>query len=163
MKANGWMKRLPASALILILVSGCAVYAQDSKTSKSTPQTKNATVDDGLLKALEIALAKLASAEQVNSLQREQIDALQAKITALEGLVEVHKEIAATYKKAAEERATANSLDERRIALYESSLLDFRENTKRLIAERDSARRSRNTWAAVGFVLGAAATAYLKK
>jgi hypothetical protein len=119
--------------------------------------------NDELLKSLEKALAELESARKINSLQREQIGALEAKIDALQGLVELHKEIAATYKKAAEERAVANTLDDKRVALFEESLAEFKKEVDRLRSERDQARRSRNTWGVVGLVLGIGLGVYLQK
>lgn len=102
------------------------------------------------MKSLEVALAELESARKVNSLQREQLDALAGKIRALEDLVKIERERAEAYRTAAAERATANQLDERRVTLFEQSLAEFKAEVARLRDERDAARRSRNRWAVVG-------------
>jgi hypothetical protein len=121
------------------------------------------SVPSDLLKSLEIALARLEAAERVKSLQAEEIAALRGKITALEGLVAVERERGDAYKRASEERAVANTLDDRRVALYEQSLLSFREETTRLRSERDSARRANKVWGAVGLILGIGAALWGSK
>jgi DNA replication protein DnaC len=148
------MKSLSLLILMSILASASIVYAQDSRNLKSTPQTKNASVNDDLLKSLEKALAELESARKVNSLQREEIDALQAKIDALASLVEIEKQRAEEWKKASQERATANQLDSQRIALFEKSLEEFKAELLKVRAERDKARKQRSIFAVGGVIVG---------
>jgi hypothetical protein len=137
-------------------------YASGQSASIYTQNPKPAPASD-LLKSLEIALVRLEAAERVKGLQAEEINALRGKIEALEGLVKIERERGDAYKRASEERATANALDDKRVALYEQSLLSFREETMRLRSERDSARRANKVWGAVGLILGIGAALWGSK
>jgi hypothetical protein len=149
--------------LTLILASVQGAYATGSRGLICILPQSRATVSDELLKSLEKALAELESARKVNSLQRDQLDALEAKISALNDLLRLERERAEAYRVAAAERASANVLDDKRVALYEQSLLSFREETTRLRSERDSARRANKVWGAVGLILGIGAALWGSK
>jgi hypothetical protein len=105
---------------------------------------------------IEKALAELEHLRTVRKLNAEQIDALNQKVKALEDLVAIERQRAEAYKSANAERATANTLDSERIAIYEKIVEDFKSERTRLMKERDSARRANKIWGAVGLFLGAA-------
>lgn len=162
MKRRNWTKRFLILALTWNLVSVSVAFAQDSKPKTSTQKTSNATVNDELLKSLEIALARLESAERVKGLQADELDALRAKITTLEALVAIERQRAEAWRTAAQERATANTLDEKRVALFQESIDLFKTEVIKLRQERDSAKRSRNTWTIIGAAIGIAIGSWLK-
>ena len=154
-KRNYRTKLLPwMMALVIALASSGSASASSrwATCQKPTPATANSE----LLKALEKAVLEAEGLRKVNSLQRYQLDALEAKIRALEGLVAIERQRAEAYRAAAAERATANALDDKRVALFEESLKQFQSELSRVRDERDRAR-GRNKWYAVGgFVIGAA-------
>lgn len=163
MKRKGYRKNLLAWMMALMLVLGCSGYANGQSHWGFIQNQKPAPANNDLLKSLELALAELESLRKVKSLQVEQIDALQGKVRALEELVEVHKQIAAEWKKAASERATANALDAKQIALFEETVRDAKAEITRIRGERDSARRGQKVWGAVGLLFGIALGVYAAK
>jgi hypothetical protein len=91
---------------------------------------------------------------KVKELSAEQISALEAKIAALEDLVRIERQRAEAYKAANAERATANALDDKRIALFEKMIEDFKAELVRVRGERDRARGRNKIIAAVCLLLG---------
>jgi len=144
--------------VFLLFFSICPLtFAQSTAQKKPVIQ-----VDDELAKALEKSLAELESLRRIKSLQAEQIEALQGKIGALEDLVKIERERADAYKRASEERKTANELDEKRVELFRQSLDEFKAEVERLRRERDSLRKNRNMWTVAGAVFGIAVGVFLK-
>lgn len=84
----------------------------------------------------------------------EEVAGLREALNAQKGLIDAHKAIADTWKRATEEGKLAQEADAKRIASYERSKLDFEANTTRLMNERDSARRDRLIWSIVGVGVG---------
>lgn len=154
MKRERCRKRIATLTLILILVSASNGFAQGSSRSATSQKAQTAPASDELLKAAEKAIAEAESLRKVKSLQADQIDALQGKIKALEDLVAIEKARAEAYKTAAAERATANTLDSQRIAIFEQSLKDFRAEVDRLRLERDRARRGGKIIGGIALVVG---------
>lgn len=158
MKNRKWLMKSLTLILIFLSVNASSGYAQGSKTSSTSQKTSPAqSANDELLKAAEKAIAEAEALRRIKSLQAEEIDALQAKIAALSELVEIERQRAEEWKKASQERATANALDEKRIALFEETVRDAKAEITRIRAERDSARRQQKVWGVVGLVLGALA------
>jgi hypothetical protein len=130
-----------------------------------TPPQKPAsaqTSDEEFLKVCQKALVEVEALRKIRKLSDEERQALNDKIAALESLVAVHKDIAAQYKAAAAERATANSIDSERAKVYEAMLADYKNERTRLIGERDRARRNGRLFGFVGVILGAGAVLLLR-
>jgi hypothetical protein len=84
----------------------------------------------------------------------EIIKAKDEQIAALNALDSIQRMRIQALLDAVKERSAANLLDDKRIALYEQSITDFKEQTERLIRERDGARRNQKLWGLAGLVLG---------
>jgi TolA-binding protein len=151
---NKRWKRL-AKTLILVLALNGFANAQSNSASTQKPKVAPApTLSDDLAKSLEIALIELQHLRKVKELSAEQISALEAKIAALEDLVRIERQRAEAYKAANAERATANALDDKRIALFEKMIEDFKAELVRVRGERDRARGRNKIIAAVCLLLG---------
>jgi hypothetical protein len=146
-------------------VQGSFTFAKQREGSGIIQPQKPAsaqTSDDEFLKICQKALVEVEALRKIRKLSDEERQALNDKIAALESLVAVHKDIAAQYKAAAAERATANSIDSERVRLLEKMLEEFRVERARLIKERDSARRAGRLFGIVGVILGAGAVLLLR-
>lgn len=124
-------------------------YAQDSASKKKT-----ATVTEEFLKKAEEAIAERDHLRTVVKIKDEQLATKDEAIRTLQAITEIERLRADRWMQASQERATANTLDERTIKSFESSILDYRQNLDRVTRERDSARRSRWVWSAVAFGVG---------
>jgi uncharacterized membrane protein YgaE (UPF0421/DUF939 family) len=147
-------------ALILTLLFGSNV----SRNAYAVCQRNKpaVSVDDDTLKQIEALLAEVESLRKVKNLNRDQIAALEAKIAALEDLCRVYKEQRDAYKNADTERATANALDDKRIALYVAMVADYKVEISRLRAERDKARGNNKFYLLGGVILGALAAVFAR-
>lgn len=112
---------------------------------------------------IEKALAELEALRNIRKLDKEQIEALNQKIVALEDLVKIERQRAEAYRQADSERASANTLDAQRIALYEKIVADYKTERERLMKERDRARRNGQLLGLGGFVLGVLAAVFVKR
>jgi hypothetical protein len=135
-----------ALALILLLpaTSTASAFA-GSATSQS----------DAEAVAIAKALAELEGRRAEVAALKEVVKAKDTHIAALERLIEQQTKIIAEWRTAAEARAVANDVDARLEASYQESVKRYEAELARVREERDSARRSRFTWAAVALVVGA--------
>ncbi len=101
------------------------------------------------------ALAELEQRRVQVVAMQETLAAKDRHVAALEALIAEQARLIALWKTAAAERATANDADEKIQALYEESVKRYEAELARVREQRDDARRSRFTWAAIALVFGA--------
>lgn len=143
-----WKRRSSALALtLLLLTSGARAYGSDFGPW--------ATSQDDDARAIEQALAELAARRKEVEALRASVGARDDRIAVLERIVADQDKLVQLWKTAAEARAVANDVDARLEASYQESVKRYQEEIARVREERDSARRSRFTWAAVALVVGA--------
>jgi hypothetical protein len=112
---------------------------------------------------IEKALAELEILRSIRKLDKEQMQALNEKIRALEELVAIERQKAEAYRQGGLERKNANETDANRIKILEELVQDFKEERARLMSERDRARLMGRLYAVGGFLLGIIATLAVKK
>jgi hypothetical protein len=160
MRIRSLKKTCGMLAGILIIVSGLgeSVSAQSvsiqAVNSLQNARTAQNRASDELLKQYELALIEIERLRAQVAGKDQIIEAKDNQIAALNALESIQKMRIQALLDAVKERQTVTMLDDKRIALYEASITDFKENTSRLIRERDSARRGQKVWAAVSFILG---------
>jgi hypothetical protein len=108
-------------------------------------------------------LAELEILRSIRKLDKEQMQALNEKIRALEELVAIERQKAEAYRQGGLERKNANETDANRIKILEELVQDFKEERARLMSERDRARLMGRLYAVGGFLLGIIATLAVKK
>lgn len=116
---------------------------------------KQILVDEEFLKAAQLAVAERDRYKAESDAKTEIINAKDAQINALKGLLDVQKAISANWQEAATARKSALAIDDRII-------LTFEKRVAELQAERDSARRNNKVWGAVGLVFGAGLALFAK-
>lgn len=117
---------------------------------------KPVTVDAEFLKAAQIAIAERDKFKAVSEAQAEALTAKDQQIAALRALLQIQESISTSWKNAATERKDAIQTDDKLIKFYDQRIIQLQD-------ERDSARRSRSTWAVGGLVLGAALALFATK
>jgi glutathione S-transferase len=106
--------------------------------------------------AIAKALAELEGRRKEVVALKDALGAEQRRSEALEAAFAACERAAALWKQAAAERRDANVLDSALQKSYEESVTRYKEELERVRKERDSARRSRWTFATVALVLGVA-------
>lgn len=148
---------------LFVTVSSASVRGQSGST-RIVPQQKNApTVSDQLLKDYELALIEVEKLRNQVAGKDEIIRLKDEEIAARKAIDDINRQRIQALLDAVKERTTANALDDRRVALFEQSLTEFKAELLRVRNERDSARRRNKFFAVGGFILGALAIGYLKK
>lgn len=123
-------------AILLILMSAANGYAHGWQNS--TPaQSARVKVSD---EQLERMLMEIEHLRTVQKLSDDEKAALREQLQGYQDLLGIERERIAALKTAVAERTTANTLDEKRVALFEASLKDFQKQVDRLTKERDRAR-----------------------
>lgn len=131
-------------------MSGTTAFAQSSNSPPSTASNqKRVTVDEDFLKAAEKAIADRDRLQAVSEAQAEALTAKDAQIAALRSLLDVQRQISEDWKAAAMQRKDALATTDKLIATYDARVLQLEKDL-------GAARRSRNRWAVVGVVVGAA-------
>lgn len=126
---------------------------------QSSATNQRAAISD---EQLEKILIEVAHLRKTKALNEEEKQALKEQIKGYQDLLVIERERIASLKAALDERKTVNSLDEKRVALFEESLKDFQKQVERLTKERDRARgllkyvagAALAVGAALGFMLG---------
>ena len=114
------------------------------------------SVDEEFLKAAEKAILERDKYRAQSEAKDQIIASKDEQLAALRALLEIQKTISKDWQEAATARKDALKIDDKMFVLYEKRVLDLQ-------AERDSARRSRNTWTIGGFVVGAALALFAQK
>ena len=96
-----------------------------------------ATVDDA---TIEKMLVEVEHLRKVKKLDDQEKTALKDQLQGYVDLLAIERQRIASLKTALDERATVNTLDEKRVTLFEESLKDFQKQVERLTRERDRAR-----------------------
>lgn len=143
-------KRWSASALMLLLLNAVGASAQSSTSRPNNAAVQDrVTVTEAFLKEAEKAIADLERLRAVSAAQAEALTAKDAQIAALRSLLDVQRQISEDWKAAAMQRKDALATTDKLIATYDARILQLEKDL-------GAARRSRNRWAVVGVVVGAA-------
>lgn len=134
------MKRILSTLLICLILTPCAVLAQQ-------PTKPKVGVSEELGKALEIALAEVEHLRNESKIKDAVIAAKDQQIAALNSFVEIQRQQVKEWSIAALQRKEAIVFDDKAAKLQDAEILRVR-------AERDAARGQQKTWGFAGLVLG---------
>jgi chromosome segregation ATPase len=130
----------------LICLSMMTAAGQGFARSSPNFTPQESTLSD---KELEQVLAEVEHLRKVRKLNDEEKAALREQLKAYEALLATERERIAALK-------SANAIDDKRVALYEKSLSDYKSQVDRLTRERDRARSALKFVGAVAFAIGGA-------
>lgn len=139
-------------------------YGQSQSPVPATERIKRLEAQlDQVGRDLERALIEVEHERNSGKLKDEKIKALEEKVQIATDLASLYKATAEAYKQAAQERATANTIDDERVLLYEKRIKLYDDSQKAYEAEVVKLRKQRGlkfkigtALFAVGLGLGAA-------
>jgi hypothetical protein len=156
MKTRNLLKKCATLILTLTiaLASSASVYGQQNYSQRASQPTNAQRASDQLLKDYEIALLEVERLRAQLSGKDEIIKLKDEEIAARKAIDEINRQRIQALLDAVKERTTANTLDDKRIALFEDSLNQFKAELSKVRAERDKARKQRSIFAIGGVIVG---------